>query len=114
MIKQKINDIATDTLVELKAADIKVIDVRSMTAITDTMIVASGRSTRHVKSIAQNLMRKIKQNNYELVGIEGEHSAEWILVDFGDLVAHIMLPEIRSFYSLEKLWTIERNEALLQ
>lgn len=105
--------LAVNTLEELKAEDIVVLDVTSMTSITDVMVIASGRSARHVKSLAQRLSEKAKSENIEVIGVEGDVSADWVLVDLGDLIVHLMLPDVRAFYALEKLWTIERSESSL-
>ena len=88
-------------LEENKAEDIISINVKNKTSVTDHMIIVSGRSLRHVKSIADNL---IKKNKIKPIGIEGYAKSEWILLDFGDLLVHVMHPDKRSFYSLEKLW----------
>ena len=93
-------------LSELKANNVREIDVRDKTSITDWLIVASGTSTRHVKSIADEVVKTAKQGGFAPIGVEGEREAEWVLVDFGDVVVHIMLPRIREFYGLERLWTI--------
>lgn len=111
MSDQTLQRLTVNTLEELKAEDILVLDVTSMTSFTDTMIIASGRSARHIKSLAQNLSEKARSKSFKVLSIEGEVSAEWILVDLGDLVVHLMLPDIRTFYALEKLWTIERSES---
>ena len=91
---------------ELKAKDVKEIDVRGKTSITDLLIVASGTSTRHVKSIADEVVRFAKRAGVLPLGVEGEKEAEWVLVDLGDIVVHVMLPRIREFYGLERLWTV--------
>jgi len=93
-------------LEDLKGVDVRVIDVRDLTSITDRMVVASGTSTRHVKALAENVELKAKQHGYTPLGIEGEQTAEWVLLDLGDVVVHVMLPETRSFYGLEKLWSV--------
>lgn len=111
MSDQNLQTLTINTLEELKAENITVLDVSSMTTITDTMIIASGRSVRHVKSLAQQLSEKIKSDSLEVLGIEGEQTAEWILVDLGDLVVHLMLPHVRDFYALEKLWSIGPSES---
>ena len=93
-------------LEELKARDVKEIDVRGKTGITDWMVIASGTSTRHVKSIADEVMKFAKRIGVPPIGIEGEREAEWVLVDLGDVIVHVMLPRVREFYALERLWTV--------
>jgi ribosome-associated protein len=104
--------IVVAALEDLKGVDIRVIDVRDLTSITDRMVVASGTSTRHVKALADNVALKAKQQGYVPLGVEGEQTAEWVLLDLGDVVVHVMLPETRAFYGLEKLWSVGgRNNA---
>lgn len=91
---------------ELKAHDVAEIDVRGKTSICDYMVVASGTSTRHVKSIADEVVRFAKRLDCQPLGVEGEQEAEWVLVDLGDVVVHVMLPRVREFYALERLWTV--------
>ena len=91
---------------ELKARDAVEIDVRGKSSVTDYMIVASGTSTRHVKSIADEVIRFVKKLDVMPLGVEGEREAEWVLVDLGDVVVHVMLPRVREFYALERLWTV--------
>lgn len=93
-------------LEELKARDVREIDVRGKTGITDYMVIASGTSTRHVKSIADEVMRFAKRIGNPPIGIEGEREGEWVLVDLGDVVVHVMLPRVRELYALERLWTV--------
>ncbi len=95
-----------DALEDIKGVDIKVIDVSELTSITDRMVVVSGTSTRHVKALADNVALKAKQAGSPALGIEGEQAAEWILIDLGDVVVHVMLPVVREFYALEKLWSV--------
>ena len=93
-------------LEELKAKDVREIDVRGKTSIADMLIIASGTSTRHVKSIADEVVKYAKQAGMMPLGVEGQREAEWVLVDLGDIVVHVMLPRIREFYGLERLWTV--------
>ncbi|KRA21241.1 MULTISPECIES: ribosome silencing factor [unclassified Lysobacter] len=91
---------------ELKAKDVVEIDVRGKSSVTDYMVVASGTSTRHVKSIADEVVKFAKNLDVMPLGVEGEREAEWVLVDLGDVVVHVMLPRVREFYALERLWTV--------
>jgi ribosome-associated protein len=91
---------------ELKARDVVEIDVIGKSSVTDFMVIASGTSSRHVKSIADEVMKFAKQLGVMPLGVEGEREAEWVLVDLGDVVVHVMLPRVREFYALERLWTV--------
>lgn len=91
---------------ELKGKDVAEIDVRGKSSVTDYMVIASGTSTRHVKSIADEVVRFAKRLDVQPLGVEGEGEAEWVLVDLGDVVVHVMLPRVREFYALERLWTV--------
>lgn len=104
MDAQRLQKLILDELDEMQAKDLINLDVRGLTDVTDTMVICTGTSKRHVKSIADNLVQKIKQENIQPLGIEGFEYGEWVLVDLGNIVVHIMLPQIREFYSLEKLW----------
>jgi ribosome-associated protein len=99
--------VVTDALADLKAVQVKVLDVRGLTDMTDFMVIASGTSDRHVRSIAQNVFEKAKEAGYRPQGIEGERDGEWILIDLSDIVVHVMMPRIREFYALEKLWDLD-------
>lgn len=103
----KLVTIIVDALEDMKAVDIRSLDVHEMTSITDVMIVCSGTSTRHVSSIADNVIEKCEASGFKPLGIEGDDHAEWVLVDLGDAVVHIMMPETRDFYKLERLWSVE-------
>jgi len=87
-----------------KAKDIKPIDVRGVTGITDFMVVASGTSDRHCKSLADRVVERAQEAGVRPLGVEGEASGEWILVDLQDVIVHVMQPRVRDFYNLEKLW----------
>ena len=96
--------LAEHALADLKARDVKVLDVRQLTTIADYMVVASGTSDRHVKSIADRLVQRASEAGCAPLGVEGTGSGEWVLVDLADVVVHIMQPKAREFYKLEKLW----------
>ncbi|MGD8559052.1 MAG: ribosome silencing factor [Gammaproteobacteria bacterium] len=100
-------DLVIEALEDMKAQDIHVVDVRGKTSVTDIMVVASGTSARQVKSQAERVVEKAKHNGVQPLGVEGENDGEWVLVDLGDVVVHVMQPEVRDFYHLEKLWTTD-------
>lgn len=106
MKTEQLRQLITTALEDLKAFDIQVLDVHAMTSVTDWMVIASGTSTRHVKSIADAVVLACKNAGVQPLGVEGEREGEWVLVDLGDVVAHVMLPTVREFYALEKLWTV--------
>jgi ribosome-associated protein len=87
-----------------KGKDIRVIDVRGKTGITDYMVIASGTSERHVKSLANQVVEKAKASEVMPIGVEGQNAGEWVLVDLGDAIVHLMKPQTREFYQLEKFW----------
>jgi ribosome-associated protein len=99
-----------DALEDLKAKDIREIDVRGKTSIADLLVIASGTSARHVKSIADEVTKFAKKAGVMPLGVEGETEGEWVLVDLGDVIVHVMLPRIREFYGLERLWTVGDHE----
>lgn len=101
---------------EMKAVNVKVLAVKKLTDITDTMIIASGNSDRHVRSIADRVVEHAKKAGFRPMGVEGERDGEWVLVDLQDVIVHIMLPRVREFYRLESLWDVSaaRREAAEQ
>ncbi|MBN8481612.1 MAG: ribosome silencing factor [Xanthomonadales bacterium] len=102
----RLQRVVKTALEDLKAKDVREIDVRGKTSVADLIVVASGTSTRHVKSIADEVVRSAKQAGLPPLGVEGQREAEWVLVDLGDIIVHVMLPRTREFYGLERLWTI--------
>jgi ribosome-associated protein len=105
--------VALKALDDMKAVNVTTLDVRDQTDIADTMIIASGNSDRHVRSIADRVVEFAKKAGYRPMGIEGERDGEWVLVDLQDVIVHVMLPRVREFYRLESLWdvTAARREA---
>ena len=106
MNSEALTDLVVDALDDVKAKDIVRLDVRDMTAVTDYMIVASGTSNRHVKALVDNVAEKAKAAGHRPIGIEGEEGGEWVLLDLQDTLVHVMLPKVREFYNLEKLWSL--------
>jgi ribosome-associated protein len=103
--------IVTAALEDMKAVNIKKLDVRGLTDIADTMMIASGNSDRHVRSIADRVVEKAKAAGFRPLGIEGARDGEWVLVDLQDILVHVMLPRVREFYALEKLWESTPSDA---
>jgi ribosome-associated protein len=106
MNSQQLSTLVVDALDDIKAQDIIRLDVRDMTTVTDYMIVASGRSNRHVKALVENVAEKAKKAGHKPIGVEGEEGGEWVLLDLQDALVHVMLPKVREFYNLEKLWSL--------
>ncbi len=111
---EEIKNLAVNALEELKAVDVVVLDVRGKSNVTDFMVIASGTSSRHVKAMANNVVVEVKKAGIVPLGVEGESTSEWVLVDLVDVVVHIMLPETRDFYQLEKLWEAGSVDALAE
>ena len=103
-MSENLKKIITSALEDIKAVDVVTIAVSSLTDVMDTMIIASGNSHRQVKALANNVLSDAKNAGFSPIGIEGENSGEWILIDFGDIVTNIMLPSSRKFYDLDRLW----------
>jgi ribosome-associated protein len=95
-----------DALDDIKAKNIVTLDVRNMTSVTDYMVVASGTSNRHVRALVDNVAEKAREAGIRPIGMEGEEGGEWVLLDLQDALLHVMLPTVREFYNLEKLWSL--------
>ena len=104
MRPDKLQEVAVAALEDIKARDIEVIDVRPQTSLYDTMVIASADSNRQVKALAGHVRDKLKEAGAPIVGVEGEDVGEWVLVDAGDIVVHVMQPAVRAYYNLEELW----------
>lgn len=102
---QQLVDVAQNALDDLKAKDVLTLDVRSLTSLADVMIIASGTSSRHVKSLADNVVKMVKEAGLKPLGMEGERDGDWILIDLAGVIVHVMQPATRAFYDLERLWT---------
>ncbi|MEN9945741.1 MAG: ribosome silencing factor [Pseudomonadota bacterium] len=107
---EQITQIATNALEDIKGENIIVLDTQELSPLFSKMIVCTGNSNRQVKALANNVVSEFKDNQIEIVGVEGEGSGEWVLVDCGDVVVHIMLPQVRAYYDLESLWNGQRPE----
>jgi len=99
-----LKQLVVESLDDLKAINTVILDVTALTDVMDYMVIASGTSNRHVKSLADNVCMEAKKQGMRPLGVEGEGAGEWVLVDFGDVVVHVMLPATRDFYDLERLW----------
>ena len=106
MNSEQLTDLVVEALEELKGKDIVRLDVRDLTSVTDYMVVASGTSNRHVMALAEAVAEKAKEAGQRPLGVEGEAGSEWVLIDLGDALVHVMLPRVREFYNLEKLWSL--------
>ena len=104
-----IKDTALAALEDLKGKDIVSLDVSELSDVMDTLVICTGTSNRQVKSLADNVVEEGKKSGVRPIGVEGMEQGEWVLVDYGDLVVHVMLADVRSFYDLEKLWSMTPN-----
>jgi ribosome-associated protein len=98
--------VVIDALADMKALEVKVLDVRGVTDIADYMVIASGTSDRHVRSVAQRVVERTKEAGFRPHGVEGQQDGDWVLIDLSEMIVHVMLPRVREFYGLEKLWDI--------
>ena len=101
---KKLLDIVLTSLNDGKAIDVDLYDVKKLTSMSDYILIASGRSRRQVNALADKLIQNVKENKFETLGVEGKTEGEWVLVDLGDIIVHIMHPSSREYYQLEKLW----------
>lgn len=106
MNSEQLSTLVVDALEDVKARDIVCLDVRDLTSVTDYMVVASGTSNRHVKALVDNVAEKASAAGHRPLGVEGEEGGEWVLLDLQDVLVHVMLPKVRAFYNLEKLWSL--------
>lgn len=104
--KHSLRNVVIDALADMKALEVKVLDVRGLTDIADFMVIASGTSDRHVRSVAQRVVDKTKEAGFRPHGVEGQQDGDWVLIDLNEMIVHVMLPRVREFYGLEKLWDI--------
>src|SRR5258708_2026194 len=102
--RPSLKTVVIDTLADMKALEVKVLDVRGLTDIADFMVIASGTSDRHVRSVAQRVVEKTKEAGFRPHGVEGQQDSDWVLIDLSEMIVHVMLPRVREFYGLEKLW----------
>ncbi|MFU8798326.1 MAG: ribosome silencing factor [Gammaproteobacteria bacterium] len=105
MLTKPLKNLIIKALEDLKGKNIIVLDVTELTPMTDIMIICTGTSNRHVKSLAKNVVERAKKRGEQPLGIEGEREGDWILIDLNSVVVHVMLAEVRTLYSLEKLWS---------
>jgi ribosome-associated protein len=110
MQSESLVDLVTQALEDMKGQQIRVLDVRGKTPLTDFMVIASGTSNRHVKALADSVAIKARESGVQPLGVEGEDGQEWVLVDLNDVIVHVMLPKVRDFYNLEKLWLAEDTD----
>ena len=107
---ESVRELVENVLDDLKAEAIVWLDVRHLTSVTDLMVVATGRSNRHVRAVAETLLEQSKERGLVPLGVEGLDGGEWVLIDLADVVVHVMLPKVREFYDLEKLWDLDKLE----
>jgi len=110
MQSKQLAHVICEALDDVKANAVKTMDVRHLTSVTDFMIVASGRSDRHVRALADAVLERCRELGCRPLGVEGQAGGEWVLLDLGDVVVHVMLPRVRDFYNLEKLWELEQRD----
>jgi ribosome-associated protein len=110
MQSEELLKLAQSSLEDMKVRDMRVLDVRELTAVTDYLLVASGTSGRHVRSMADKLIQNAKAAGHPPLGVEGQDAGEWVLIDLNDIVVHVMQPRVREFYKLEDLWAVGTDD----
>lgn len=108
---EELKTLAINAIEDLKAFDVNIIDVKGRSSITDVLVFASGRSDRQVKSIANNVVQEAKKAGVQPLGVEGLNAGDWVLVDLGDIVVHVMLPQVRDYYGIERIWEVDDANA---
>jgi ribosome-associated protein len=108
--KLSLKTVVIDALADMKALEVKVLDVRGLTDIADFMVIASGTSDRHVRSVAQRVVERTKEAGFRPHGVEGQQDSDWVLIDLSEMIVHVMLPRVREFYGLEKLWDMTATQ----
>jgi ribosome-associated protein len=111
MQSEELLKLAQTSLEDMKARDLTVLDVRRMTTVTDYLLIASGTSDRHVRSLASRLIDTAKEAGQRPIGVEGQDAGEWVLIDLADVIVHVMQPRVREFYKLEDLWAVGAGSA---
>lgn len=111
MDSESLRDLVIDALDDIKGQDIVALDVQKQTDFADHMVVASGNTSRQVKALVDNVLERVKAEGVQVLGVEGEDSGEWILVDLADVIVHVMLPAVREFYDLERLWSVSPSDS---
>ena len=104
MNSEQLKDTVVEALEDVKAQDLAVLPVRHLTSLTDYMVIATGTSNRHVRSLADEVQEKVKEAGGGVIGVEGEQAGEWVLIDLGDVVVHVMQAQVREYYNIDELW----------
>jgi len=110
MESEALKALVIEALDDIKGQDIVALDVQNQIDIADHMVVASGNTSRQVKALVDNVLEKVKAEGVEVLGVEGQETGEWILIDLADVIVHVMLPAVREFYDLERLWSVSPSE----
>ena len=111
MQSEELLELAQTSLEDMKARDLRTLDVRSLTSVTDYLLIASGTSDRHIRSLSEKLIQSAKEAGQPPLGVEGQDAGEWVLIDLQDVIVHVMQPRVREFYKLEDLWAVGADDA---